>query len=95
MKFTGLQNQAEVEFRCWWQGGSGHTQFCRKETPPLQHAAGPAEPSGGGDVINGMFPYPAYLTKSKPVTQFPSRIPTIHLRPPPTCSTCKLTPGTH
>lgn len=52
-----LREQAAVELRRWWHGGSGHTQFCRKETPPLLHAAGPGEPSGGGDVTDGMFPY--------------------------------------
>lgn len=37
-----------------------------------------------GDVTDDMFPFPAYLPKSKPVTRFPSGIPAIHLSPPPT-----------
>lgn len=33
-------------------------QLCRKETPPLQQAAGPSEPLGAGDVTGDASPPP-------------------------------------
>lgn len=53
-------------------------QLHRKETPPLQHGAGPVEPSSGGDVTDDMLSYPAFPAKSDPVAQSSSSILAIH-----------------
>lgn len=62
----------------------------RKETPPLEPAAGTGRALGCCWCHRRYVPLP-HLAKSKPVTQFPSSIPAIHPGSPPTHSTCTLT----
>lgn len=64
-------------------------QHSRKETPPLQQAAGPARPGrafggGAGDVTDGMFPPPPRL---------PSLSPNLPLSSPPAFQA--IHPSTH
>lgn len=65
----------------------GPSPLCRKETPPLQQAAGPAEPSAAGDVTGGMF---SYQSPNLPLARFPSRVPSERPDPRPTRSTRRL-----
>lgn len=81
----GLHNRGAAQFRCWWQGGSGHTRPCSAlQEGNSTSAAGSWPGPSPRVVLMSQSPHPAYLPKSKPVTQFPSSIPAIHPRPPPT-----------
>lgn len=79
-----------MQFRCPVGGKVGRAalssaQHCRKETPPL-HRGGPLSRAFRPAVMSqtSSFPNPAFLPKSKLVTQFPSSIPAIHPGTPPT-----------